>query len=152
MNMRLLATGFILLLFSGCYPLSRLDEISTLQQYAKEKKSQDSYVAIQDQKFRKLLTAIQDGSIVNSQHQKDFRQAYGEPVLIRPAGKDCGGCEEWLYRATVDYFDSDKVYLLFDSTGTLVRWTLSPRSISEAKDHGTDIQTGCSKDSRGQAQ
>ena len=54
--------------------------------------------------------------------KKSVLRAYGEPIFSTEDDKNGQVREKWLYRYAVKYFDSQKVYLYFDSEDKLVDW------------------------------
>lgn len=115
---------FILLaaVCSGCAKVAQLQELLTLKGYSDEKVAEEKYIKAQDRKFEKLMAAVQGGTIKKYAKAAAVLKTFGDPVFIRPAVKDGAKCEEWLYRYTIKYFDSPKVYLYFDSKGKILSW------------------------------
>ena len=121
MNIKFLSFLGILFLFPmGCAKLQHMDELLTLKGIADEQKRQARYVQEQDQRFEKLRAVVQSGQIKKFSNQKQIASKFGQPIYTKTIEKDSQTLELWIYRYSVKYFDSDKVYLYFDQEGKLV--------------------------------
>ena len=97
-----------------------MDELLTLKGVADEQKGQSKYVGQQDKRFENLRAVVQSGQIKKYSHQKQIASKFGEPIYKKSAKREDQTLELWIYRYSVKYFDSDKVYLYFDQEGKLV--------------------------------
>jgi len=113
---------------SGCAKLTHLQELLTLKGYSDESLAHEKHIKSQDAKFEKLIAAVKDGSISDFRQPRSFRVAFGDPVYVREISKDGIICQEWLYRYTVRYLDSDKVYLYFSQDGKFLKWEYVPQA------------------------
>jgi len=115
----------VMLCFCGC-ALRHTSEIGRLQEYGRNMDEQKSYVKAQDKKFEELLKVVKTDQMSKYTTQADFLKAFGEPIFV----KDVSGKKDyailWLYRYDEKLFGSEKVYLYFDSAGSLVAWEHVP--------------------------
>jgi hypothetical protein len=77
---------------------------------------------ISQTKFDKLLEDIKLDKLKSGLSKQNIMRFYGEPVLVKRIGSSPG--EEWLYRAPLEYFETPKVYLIFDSQEELLKWRI----------------------------
>lgn len=79
-------------------------------------------VEASDQRFEKLVEAIQEERISENNTKRSIKRIYGEPILSEEKIIEEQEFEVWLYRYAKKFFGSDKVYMYFDSSGKLKRW------------------------------
>jgi len=72
-------------------------------------------------KFEKLAEDIKTAKLKSGLSEQDILMLYGEPVLVKKVDM---ASEEWLYRAPLKYFDTPKVYLVFDEGQKLLKWRI----------------------------
>ena len=130
-DIKLLALFGLVIFSSGCAKLAHMQELLTLKAYSDEQEQQTKYVKEQDAKFEKLLTVVKSGDIENYFTQGQIIKAFGEPVFRREAERDGALAQVWLYRYTIRFFDSDKVYLYFDGENKLKSWEHVPAPAAE---------------------
>ena len=123
---KVLSLGFILLFLSGCAKLQHMDQLLTLKGVADEQKRQQSYIEKQDKKFEQLRESVQTDKIKKFSNQKQIFSKFGQPIYSRSIEKNGQTLELWVYRYMVQYFNSDKVNLYFDSDGKLVESAYEP--------------------------
>ena len=138
-NLCLRSTAFFLLFFYstlyclGCAKLAHLQELLTLKEFSSDRDQQESYIEKQDKNFEKLWVAVQESSMNQWTHRREFLGVFGKPILVsQVAGDDQQTLEKWLYRYASRPFGSPKVYVYFDREGKLVQWKCLPR---DAGDH-----------------
>ncbi len=125
-DMKILGLCLVVIFSAGCAKLAHLQELLTLKAYSDEQEAQTEYVKEQDAKFDKLVQTIKDGKLAAYRNQAQIRKDFGDPVLHREAQRDGVTYQLWLYRYTLRFFDSDKVYLYFDDKGLLKHWEYVP--------------------------
>jgi len=115
----------MLALFSGCSVLRHSQEIRTLQELSASGSEIDDYLEKQKKKFYLLRDLVLSAQIKKGIRKEQFIEQYGDPVLSTLSGK---GKEEetLLYRDPTGFFDSDRIYAVFDCSGRLVSWELVP--------------------------
>lgn len=118
--------SFAAVISSGCAKLSHISELLVLKDYSDSADAQEKYLKSQDHKFDLMLAAVKDGSINQYKEPRDIRKAFGDPVYIREVEKDGVAVQEWLYRYSVKYFNSEKVYLYFSQDGKFLKWEYVP--------------------------
>ncbi len=123
--------NFVLLIafifLSGCAKLTHLQELLTLKSYSDDQALQDRYIERQDRQFEELLQTVQGKKGLSEYPTKtSFMRHFGEPIYIKAMEKNGQVLEQWLYRYQMKYFESDKVYVYFDSQGNLVDWIYVP--------------------------
>ena len=111
-----------IIIFSGCAKLAHLQELLTLKAMSDEADKTDKYVKEQDRKFGLLLEAKKDGTIESYKDKKTIVKKFGDPVFCRNETKLNREVEECLYRYAKKFFDSEKIYFYFDSSGQVVTW------------------------------
>jgi len=126
MRIRLIVIISLAVSFSGCAKLAHLQELLTIKGYSDEKDAQEKYVKTQDAKFAKLLAAVDDGTIVRYTTRAKLQKAFGDPVYSHSVNENGVACEEELYRYSLGYFDSAKVYFYFDAKGKVLNWKYIP--------------------------
>ena len=105
---------------TGC-ALRHTEEIGRLQAYGREGDAQQRYVKDVNAKFDALLAAVRSGGMSAYQTQKDFQDAFGDPIFTKSLDGQ-GAAQLWLYRYCEKLKGSEKVYLYFDASGTLLKW------------------------------
>jgi len=114
-------------LFSGCSTVKKIQHMGpllTLKSYSDEQEKISSYVEHQDQLFDELVAAVKAGTFVEKT-DKEIRAHFGDPVFSRPAEYQGQTHQQWLYRYAKDR-QGDKVYLYFDSDGSLLDFMYVP--------------------------
>ena len=117
---------FIILLFflTGCTQakqLAHLDQLMTLQGLSENRDEQANFVDDHNKKFAQLREAVKNDQLKEYPNKKVILQAFGEPIIAKTVMDQGEPREEWLYRYATKYFNSDKIYLYFDSQGNLIR-------------------------------
>ena len=120
-----LLMGFFVLL-TGCAKLVHMQELLTLKAMSDDGDRQKKFIEIQDQKFTQLVLKVKADQMQAYLTKDSILRNFGEPVLASPIEKDGQSLEQWMYRYTMKYFDSDKVYLFFDKKGKLLTWKYVP--------------------------
>ena len=122
--------GFIFLFSAGCAKLQHMDQLLTLKGVADEQKRQQSAIEKQDKKFEQLREAVQTDAIKKFSNQKQILSKFGQPIYSRSVQNNGQDLELWIYRYSVEYFNSDKVFLSFDQDGKLVDASYEPAATS----------------------
>ena len=108
----------LLVFFSGCTVVRHSQQISTLRKVGASQKQMQSYVARQEKGFNRLRKDIERKRLKVGISQREVVSLYGEPILE----KEVGDKIQWLYRHPTEYFNSDRAYLYFNSSNTLIGW------------------------------
>ena len=117
------AGAFIL---SGCAKIAHIDELLRLQGYSKEKDRQRDLVSQQNKNFERLLKAAKTRALNQYPDAKSICAAFGPPIFEKKVALDKKIYSVWMYRYATKFFGSDKVYLYFDTQGTLKIYDFSP--------------------------
>jgi len=112
---------------SGCALLKNPKGIRTLQNLAKEQERNDKYVENKDKQFEELLAATRSNSLDQYKDKKSILKNFGDPIMVSIELRNDKNLERWVYRYTVKFFDSEKIYLYFDHNNTLVEWEYIPK-------------------------
>ncbi len=114
--------SFLLVLTSlGCTLYKKAPQLRTLKSLAQSQQEMSLYVEEKEANFVRLTKDIQAGRLAEMTSYEEIIAYYGEPVLRRNFQKE-GLAKELLYRHPTEYFDTDKVYLYFDSNLKLDSW------------------------------
>ncbi len=113
---------FVIIFLSGCAKLAHMQELLTLKAMSDDGERQKRYVKAQDDKFAALLEKVKSQQIKTYPDQRSILKAFGDPIMTKAVEKDGQVLEQWLYRYSVKFFDSEKVYLFFDNKGQLIQW------------------------------
>ena len=130
---RLVLSITLIFLLCGCAKISHLRELMVLKSYSNEKDRQVRYVERQDKKFTRLLKAVQQGELDKCLTKRQALRSFGEPVYSLQTERDGVKLELWLYRYTLEYFDSDKVYLYFGPRSRLYDWEYASSSAADGE-------------------
>jgi hypothetical protein len=109
--------------------LRHASEIERLQDYGRNTEEQKRYVQEQNKKFEELLRVVKDGEISKYKTQQDFLEVFGAPIFMKNVSDKKDRTVLWLYRYCEKMYGSEKVYLYFDSAGSLVTWEHQPAEI-----------------------
>jgi len=119
---RLLFSIALIIFSAGCSKLANLNELLTLKSVADSQAAMAKDVAATNKLFDQLAAAIKSGAIKDYSSQDKIRKQFGVPILEKQESKDDEMYTVWLYRYATEFFNSDKVYLYFNSSGTLQLW------------------------------
>ena len=117
---------YIIILFlglfvvSGCAKISHLDQLLTLKGLADEQEQLKLYVEEQDEKFNLMLEEMKAGTLGLYLNKGKIYRTFGDPVYVKKTNKNDQEMEIWLYRYATEFFDSEKIYLTFDSNENLI--------------------------------
>ena len=117
---------FLMFCFCGC-AARHVSEIGRLEAYSANMDEQKRYVKEQNKKFDELLGVIKADQLSKYSTQQDFLKAFGKPIFIKNVSDRTDYAVLWLYRYCEKLVGSEKVYLYFDSVGSIVAWEYSPR-------------------------
>lgn len=112
--------GLFTVLTIGCS--GGLQGIATLRNYSSNHGQIAQQVKIQQKLFRMLIADIDKKNIKAGLSYSDLLRRYGEPILVWNTDGASLVPKKVLYRDPVKYFNTDKVYLYFDSSDSLVKW------------------------------
>lgn len=113
-----LRTGISVVFLLGCLG-GCSQPLRTLMDLSNEQKSQQDYVARERARFKVLLRDAREDRLKAGLAFSDVISRYGTPVL----GKD----GSFLYRDPVDFFNSPKVYMVFDESDRLTQIRIETR-------------------------
>jgi hypothetical protein len=122
---KLLPQLFALLILSGCTIVSNLDQITTLQNYSKEKDNQHRVVKSINDHYDALSKAIDQGHMSNYKDEASFVKFFGEPIVKKDLND---GTVRWLYRYAIFRLARNKVYVYFDREAQAIKWERLPCS------------------------
>ncbi|MFH0940858.1 MAG: hypothetical protein V1840_03275 [Candidatus Omnitrophota bacterium] len=106
-----------------CGSLGCSQPLRTLMAVGSEQKAQQSFVKIEEARFKAVLREARAGRIKKGTARESIVARYGEPVI---------NTESYcLYRGPVDFFNSPKVYLDFDEKGALIGTRIAEREQQE---------------------
>jgi hypothetical protein len=111
-------------LFFGCSP----GKVNKLLFLKRQEKIKQEIIKNQAESYNKLKDHIKEGNIYRGLKKKDILTAFGQPVVSliiepSPLEESAFGKEKWVYRdAAEDWFTGEKVYLIFDKSGSLLTW------------------------------
>jgi len=105
---------------SGCAKVQHLDQLLTLKGLADEQAMLGRYVEEQDQKFERMIEEVKAGTLDQYLNKRKILRVFGDPIYIKHVSKNDQELESWLYRYSTEFFDSEKIYLYFDSDDNLV--------------------------------
>ena len=108
------------MVFSGCAKVQHLDQLLTLKGLADEQAKLGRYVEAQDQKFELMIEEVKAGTLDQYLNKRKILKVFGDPIYIKHVSKNDQELESWLYRYSTEFFDSEKIYLYFDSDDNLV--------------------------------
>ena len=116
--------------FSGCSAISNMDKLLTLKSLGDDQQQMQNYVDKQNKLFQKLLADSKEDRLTYGMSQRKFLRIYGEPVISWKSKR--GPAEDvFLYRHPMKYFNSDKVYIYFDSSQQLISYDYQPYAESK---------------------
>ena len=109
---------FLFIVCMGCSRLLLLKSIASSQ------KQMETYIARQKKGFLRLKQDIQRNRLQKGISRETVIKRYGEPVFCAAQENpiDIGISQSCLYRAPMEYFSADKVYLYFDQQELLHSW------------------------------
>ena len=108
------------MVFGGCAKVQHLDQLLTLKGLADEQAMLGRYVEAQDQKFELMIEEVKAGTLDQYLNKRKILKVFGDPIYIKHVSKNDQELESWLYRYSTEFFDSEKIYLYFDSDDNLV--------------------------------
>ncbi len=108
--------------FNGCKTVSHMDELLLLKELSEEQKEMGEEVKLTDAHFDSLVKAVESGDILNYKDQDAIKETFGPPIFIESVVQKGATYKRWLYRYSVQFFDSKKVYLYFNAAGKLIKW------------------------------
>ncbi len=110
----------LILLTCGCAKLQILPQLLTLKAVGDNKTIQQDFVERQDSSFEKLKTAFEEDKLKSYPNKKKILDAFGQPITTKEDVYQGEKVNRWLYRYSVRFFKSDKIYLYFDSSDNLI--------------------------------
>ena len=116
---------------SGCAKVAHMNELLTLKAMSDGQDAMGAYIEKQDNKFKLLLSAVEDKSIEKYNRKSVIVRKFGDPVYCEDITHNGAPAEFCLYRYTKKYFNSDKIYFYFDKEGKLLDWQHIPLNSDE---------------------
>lgn len=117
---QLIVIAVCVILFSGCAKLSKMNELLRLKELSDEQIAMEKSVEKDDALFDLLLNDFKEGKLEKGETVRNLVDKYGWPILERSASEG-SNVEEWIYRYSLDFFGSPKVYLYIQD-GKLTDW------------------------------
>lgn len=117
---------FIFIVLSGCGYLKYANELLALKSVGDSQLRIEKYLGKQEKLFCVLIEDIKSEKLRKGIFKREVLKLYGEPVLSETITGESVVKEVFLYRHPTDYFTSDRVYLYFDSSATLLYWEYIP--------------------------
>jgi len=106
---------------SGCTKVKHIDQLLTLKALADEQTRMGKYVDERDKQFEQMLAEMEAGTLDQHANKRKIVRIFGDPIYVRNAEENGKSLEVWLYRYATEFFDSEKIYLYFDSDDNLVK-------------------------------
>jgi len=120
-HLRKISILFLALIgLSGCAKVQHLDQLLTLKALADEQVVMGQYVEEQNQKFELMIEEVKAGTLDQYLNKKRILRTFGNPIHVKHINKNDQELESWLYRYSMQFFDSEKIYLYFDPDDNLV--------------------------------
>lgn len=120
---------FFILFFSffssGCAVMRYSEGINTLKELSASGSEINEYLIAQEEKFLLLRDKVLSGQLEKGISKELFIKKYGDPVTRSPEDQNSGK-EVMLYRHPTGFFDSDRIYAVFDEEDSLESWELKP--------------------------
>jgi len=104
----------------GCSQVSHMDQLLTLKNLADEQTRMGQFVEAQDAKFEQMLSEEKAGTLDHYANKRKILRMFGDPIYVQSVKRDDRDLEVWLYRYAAEFFNSEKIYLYFDSDENLV--------------------------------
>jgi hypothetical protein len=117
MRMHAFVILIITVVISGCDA-----RILNLVSLSKNQAQTQQFVKQQEDLFVSLAADVATGELCQGLSKEDLTKRYGSPTLVKTARRNGASLERWLYRMPLDYSASQKVYLDFDASGSLMEW------------------------------
>lgn len=114
-------------LFSGCTLITKAPQLMALKRFSDSQKQIERYIAAQEKKLAILKADIKNNRLEKGTAYCDILRRYGSPVLEKELDGQQGFSKELLYRHPVEYFNTDRIYLYFDSALNLAQWEYQPK-------------------------
>jgi len=108
------------IVLGGCAKVQHLDQLLTLKSLADEQVVMGQYVEEQNQKFELMIKEVEAGTLDQYLNKKKILRTFGDPIHVKHVNKNDQELESWLYRYSTQFFDSEKIYLYFDTDDNLV--------------------------------
>ncbi len=106
----------IVLLGSGCGSTAK--DIGLLREMAKDEKEKENVLKQETEAYEKIREALDEGRVEPGWSEEQVRDAFGDPVIVNQEN----GMTRYAYKpGNASWFEDRKVYLYFDSGGTLVK-------------------------------
>ena len=115
-----------IILLGGCFYITKREQIAALKEIGASQRQGREYIKRQSGLFDKLLDDVKNNRLRKGMSKERVLAEYGEPVFCQEAAEGSGFKETCLYRHPTVYFDTDKVYLDFDSENNLCDWEFQP--------------------------
>ncbi len=107
---------------SGCAKLSNLQELLTLKDLSEDQDRQVKVIERQEGNFQKILKAVEKNDLAQYPGVEEFRNAFGEPVLMQEVRRNGVPLQQWMYCHPTDVLKSSRVYVYFDEDGKRLDW------------------------------
>ena len=106
----------------GCTTLTHVDQLLTLQAVGTSHAEQKKYVHEHTEYFEKILKAYRDGKLTDYPDMQSIEKNFGDPIYVKEDTKDGQKYTKWAYRHPLKAFETERLYLYFDSNGKLLRY------------------------------
>ena len=110
---RILIIAITVLFSTSCYA----EGLATLIAVGESQAAAEIEYRRETKSYNAVKKAIEKGRIKKGDTQKKIQALYGKPVIVVP-GREYA--EQWVYKpGHATFFNSAKIYLIFDSEGSL---------------------------------
>ena len=111
---------FMILCLTGCGYIRYSSELLTLKGAGDSKKEIEQYVQQREELFNLLLQEVKADRLKIGTPRETILETYGDPIFSKDSNEIKDSQDVSLYRRPVNYFDSDRIYLYFNSKNSLV--------------------------------
>lgn len=112
----------LVLSFCGCEIISHWQEIKVLNSIGNNEQDISAYVKRQDSLYQRLYSDIKANRITIGTSQNKIIARYGTPILEETVSSEQ---TRLLYRLSMEYFKTDRIFLYFNKEGKLINWEIS---------------------------
>lgn len=121
---RFLTSILFLLFLAGC---STTKDVSFLQELAKDEKAKAGAMESDTKNYKKLKEALADGKVNPGMAMEEIRDRFGEPVVTT---QEKEGTRFAYKPGPASWFGEQKIYLIFDAHGKLVKFQSAEKAAS----------------------
>jgi len=124
----LIITYFICFVSGGCSVIRNADELRTLKRLRDNEIEIQRYINEHEKAFSKLREEVINERLKQGTSKRSILSQFGDPIFCRNVRGQAPGQQYCLYRRPVKFFNTDMIYLYFDSEEKLQSWNYRPVS------------------------